>query len=118
MDFRILGPLEAHRNGVEVSTGGLKQRALLALLLLRANETVSRSALVDGLWGERPPETAAKALQVYVSQLRRVLGRELVVTHPGGYQLAIAPEELDLLRFERLLADARAASPAPAAAKL
>ena len=118
MDFRILGPLEAHRNGAEVSTGGPKQRALLALLLLHANETVSRAALVDGLWGERPPETAAKALQVYVSQLRRSLGRELVVTRPGGYQLAIAPDALDLFRFERLVGEARAAAPAPAAAKL
>src|SRR5215208_2582440 len=118
MDFRILGPLEAHRNGAEVSTGGPKQRALLALLLLHANETVSRAALVDGLWGERPPETAAKALQVYVSQLRRALGRELVVTRPGGYQLAIAPDALDLFRFERLVGEARAAAPAPAAAKL
>src|SRR5215208_388039 len=118
MDFRILGPLEAHRNGAEVSTGGPKQRALLALLLLHANETVSRAALVDGLWGERPPETAAKALQVYVSQLRRALGRDVVRTRPGGYEVVVAPDRLDLLRFERLVAEARGASPADAAPML
>ncbi|HET9509498.1 MAG TPA: BTAD domain-containing putative transcriptional regulator, partial [Gaiellaceae bacterium] len=118
IDFRILGPLEARRDGVELSPGGPKQRALLALLLLHANERVSHSALIDGLWGEQPPETAAKALQVYVSQLRRTVGRELVHTRPGGYQLVIAPDALDLLRFEQLVADARAAAPAAAAPKL
>ena len=118
IDFRILGPLEARRDGVELSLGGPKQRALLALLLLHANERVSHSALIDGLWGEHPPETAAKALQVYVSQLRRTVGRELVHTRPGGYQLVIAPDALDLLRFEQLVADARVAAPAAAAPKL
>ena len=118
IDFRILGPLEARRDGVELSPGGPKQRALLALLLLHANERVSHAALIDGLWGEHPPETAAKALQVYVSQLRRTVGRELVHTRPGGYQLVIAPDALDLLRFEQLVADARVAAPAAAAAKL
>ena len=118
MDFRILGPLEAYRDGVALATGGPKQRALLALLLLHANEPVSRDVLVDGLWGERPPETAAKALQVYVSQLRRSLGHERVLTSPGGYELVVAPDGLDLLRFEGLIAQARAAPPAAAAAKL
>ena len=118
MEFRILGPLEARRDGVPLSPGGPKQRALLALMLLHANEPVSRAALIDGLWGERPPETAAKALQVYVSQLRRALGRELVRTHPGGYRLVLEPDALDLSRFERLVAEARAAAPAAAATKL
>ena len=118
MDFRILGPLEAYRDGVALATGGPKQRALLALLLLHANEPVSRDALVDGLWGERPPETAAKALQVYVSQLRRTLGHERVLTSPGGYKLVVPPDAFDLLRFEGLVAQARAAPPAAAAGKL
>ncbi len=118
MEFRILGPLEVRRDGVPLSPGGPKQRALLALLLLHANEPVSRAALIDGLWGERPPETAAKALQVYVSQLRRALGRELVRTRPGGYQLVVQPDALDLGRFERLVAEARAATPSAAAPKL
>jgi predicted ATPase/DNA-binding SARP family transcriptional activator len=118
MDFRILGPLEANRDGVALATGGPKQRALLALLLLHANEPVSRDALVDGLWGEQPPETAAKALQVYVSQLRRTLGRELVLTSPSGYKLVVQPDALDLLRFEELVAEARTAAPSAAAPKL
>jgi DNA-binding SARP family transcriptional activator len=118
MEFRILGPLEVRRDGVPLSPGGPKQRALLALLLLHANEPVSRAALIDGLWGERPPETAAKALQVYVSQLRRTLGRERVRTQPGGYRLVLEPDAVDLSRFERLVAEARAATPAAAAPKL
>jgi DNA-binding SARP family transcriptional activator len=118
MEFRILGTLEARRDGVPLSPGGRKERALLALLLLHANEPVSRAALIDGLWGERPPETAAKALQVYVSQLRRALGRELVLTHPGGYRLVLEPDALDLSRFERLTSEARTVAPAEASAKL
>src|SRR5215203_983678 len=99
MDFRILGPVEARRNGVPLTAIGPKQRALHA-------------ALVDGLWGDDPPETAAKALQVYVSQLRRLVGRELIRTRPGAYQLEIAPAALDLLRFQGLVAQARASAPA------
>jgi DNA-binding SARP family transcriptional activator len=118
MDFRIHGPLEALRDGVPLPPGGPKHRALLALLLLHANEPVPQPVLVDGLWGERPPETAAKALQVYVSQLRRALGREVIRTRAGGYELVVAPDRLDLLRFERLVAEARGASPADAAPKL
>jgi predicted ATPase/DNA-binding SARP family transcriptional activator len=118
MEFRILGPLEVVRHGVASSPGGPKHRALLALLLLHANQPVPQSVLFDGLWGDRPPQTAAKALQVYVSQLRRTLGRELVRTRPGGYELVIGPDALDLARFERLVAEARASSPADAAPKM
>src|SRR5215213_10754819 len=115
MDFRILGPTEVRVDGVPLPPAGPKQRALLALLLLNANEPVPHASLVDGLWGEDPPETAAKALQVYVSQLRRMVGRELVLTRPGGYQLVVAPGALDLLRFQRLVAEARESAPAVAA---
>src|SRR5215213_2524567 len=118
MDFRILGRVEARRNGVPLTAIGPKQRALLALLLLHANEPVPHASLVDGLWGDDPPETAAKALQVYVSQLRRLVGRELIRTRPGAYQLEIAPAALDLLRFQGLVAQARASAPAAAAPKL
>ena len=118
MEFRILGPLEVIQDGVPLSLGGPKHRALLALLLLHANEPVPQPVLVDGLWGERPPETAPKALQVYVSQLRRVLGREVIRTLAGGYELVVEPDELDLLRVERLIAEAREAAPADAAPKL
>jgi DNA-binding SARP family transcriptional activator/tetratricopeptide (TPR) repeat protein len=118
MDFRILGPLEASRDGVPLASMGPKPRALLALLLVHANELVPQSSLVDGLWGERPPETAAKALQVYVSQLRRLLGHERVLTRPGGYQLVVSTGALDLLHFQRLVAEARESVPVAAAPKL
>ena len=84
MEFRILGPLEVRENGREVPLGGSKQRALLASLLLHANEVVSRDRLIDELWGASPPPTASTALQVYVSQLRKSLGRELIQTQPPG----------------------------------
>ncbi len=118
MEYRILGPLEARKDGLAASPGGPKLRALLALLLVNANELVSHARLIDGLWGERPPESAAKALQVYVSQLRRELGRDVIRTRPGGYELVVDPDALDLLRFERLVAEARGGAPADAAAKL
>ena len=73
MEFGLLGPLEVRAAGRQLSLGPPKQRALLALLLLNANRVVSRERLIDELWGEGPPETAVKALQVYVSQLRKVL---------------------------------------------
>src|SRR5947208_9209664 len=107
MDFRILGPLEVHDEGGAIPLGAAKQRALLAILLLHRNEVVSTDLLVDGLWGERPPETAHKALQVYVSQLRRVLDPHRVLTQPPGYLLRVDTGELDLERFERLLEHAR-----------
>ena len=73
MEFRILGPLEVVEDGRTLDLGGPKQRALLAALLLRANEVVSQDALIDDLWGESPPTTAAKTLQAYVSRLRKAL---------------------------------------------
>ena len=72
MEYRILGPLEVLDDGRPVAISGSKQRALLALLLLNAGAVVSRDRLIDGLWGDAPPETAATALQVHVSQLRKV----------------------------------------------
>ena len=73
MEFRVLGPLEVVEDGRTISLGGVKQRALLASLLLRANEVVSSDTLIDELWGASPPATAAKAVQVYVSALRKEL---------------------------------------------
>ena len=102
MEIRILGPLEVHEDGRGLDLGGAKQRAVLAMLALHANRVVAQEQLVGALWDEEPPDTARKALQVYVSQLRKVLGRERLETKAGGYLLRIAPDELDLARFERL----------------
>jgi class 3 adenylate cyclase/tetratricopeptide (TPR) repeat protein len=102
MDFRILGPLEVLDDGRTLDLGGAKQRATLAMLALHANRVVAHERLIEALWDEKPPDTARKALQVYVSQLRKVLGRERLETKPRGYLLRIGPEELDLSRFELL----------------
>ena len=107
MEFRILGPLEVIEDGRELDLGGQKQRALLAVLLLHANEVVSSDRLIEALWEEQPPGSAGKAVQVYVSQLRKVLGRDRVRTRAPGYLLEVAPEELDLARFHALRADGK-----------
>ena len=111
MDFRILGPLEVLNHGCVVPLGGSKQRALLALLVLHANETLSAERLIDELWGERPPATAAKTLQAHVSRLRKALGASdgAVVTRAHGYELELEPGCLDAHRFERLVGEGGAA---------
>jgi DNA-binding SARP family transcriptional activator len=107
MEFRVLGPLEVVDDGRALDLGGPKQRALLALLVLDANRPVSRDRLIDALWEDQPTATAGKALQVYVSQLRKTLGRDRVVTAPGGYLLRAEGDEVDLARFQRLHAEGR-----------
>ena len=112
MDFRILGPLEALDRGQPVPLGGTKRRAVLALLLLHANETLSTDRLVDELWGDQPPASAAKTVQVHISRLRRALvaagETDLVLTREHGYELLLDPEHIDARRFERLVAEGRA----------
>jgi DNA-binding SARP family transcriptional activator len=109
VDFRLLGPLEVYDGARAVAIGGGKRRSLLALLLLHGNEVVSADRLIDELWGERPPPTAAKGLQVYVSQLRKALQEgaagdgEVLVTRSNGYVLNVGADELDVSRFERAL---------------
>ena len=103
MEFRILGPLEVVADGQSLPLGGVKQRALLALLLLNANEPVSVDRIVDEVWGERPPPTAAKNVQVYVSHLRKALGETTIVTTPAGYGLRIADGSVDVQRAEHAL---------------
>ena len=101
-----------------VALGGGRQRALLALLLLHANEVVSTDRLLDELWGQRPPATAGKIVQVYVSRLRKVLGHDRLLTRSPGYVLRVDRSELDLGRFERLVAEAGRADPPGAASML
>ena len=109
MEFRILGPLEVLDDQRPVLLGGAKQRALLGVLLLHANEVVSTTRLVDELWGERPPATAEKLVQGYVHALRKPLGADALVTQAPGYKLRLDPCALDLLEFERLTEHARGA---------
>src|SRR5262245_52902792 len=97
MEFRVLGPLEVIAEDGVVALNAAKPRALLAMLLLRANESVSTDRLIDDLWEDRPPATAVKVLQTYVSQLRRALGQEAIETGPAGYRLRVDPERFDLL---------------------
>ena len=118
LEFRILGPLEVREDDAPLQLGGQKQRVLLALLLLEANRVVSTDRLVDALWGEEPPRTAATSLQNFVSQLRKLVGAELLLTKPPGYQLRVEPEQVDLDRFERLVTAARAEPAEARAAKL
>src|SRR5215211_6799875 len=103
MDFHILGPLEALVEGRDVAPAGSKRRALLALLLLHVNETLTTDRLVDQLWGDHPPATAAKTLQVHVSRLRKTLDAngagDAILTREHGYQLTLDPERLDSHRF-------------------
>ncbi len=115
MDFRLLGPLEVSERDRALALGGVKQRSLLAVLLLQANELVSTDRLIDQLWGAKPPVTASKAIQVYVSRLRKSLGDGRVTTRAPGYVLHVDSAELDLARFEQLAAEARRASPESAA---
>jgi DNA-binding SARP family transcriptional activator/tetratricopeptide (TPR) repeat protein len=103
MEFHILGPLEVIASGQALDLGGQKQRALLAILLLEANHVVSASRLIEALWDDEPPETAQKAVQVYVSQLRKLLGKDRLETKPPGYRLQVGDGELDLDSFRGLV---------------
>jgi DNA-binding SARP family transcriptional activator len=107
MEFRILGPLEMSGAGGEVSLGGPKPRALLALLLLHANEVVPADRLIDELWREDSPEDAAAALRVNVSRLRKALPEDVLATRSPGYVVRVEPDDLDLHRFERLVDEGR-----------
>jgi peptide/nickel transport system substrate-binding protein len=112
MEFRILGPLEVRADGVTLALGGRKQRALLAILLLHADEVVSRDVLIDGLWGEQPPASAGHTIEAYVHRLRKILrtggtADPVLVTRAPGYLLRVGPGELDLHRFELLVGEGR-----------
>jgi DNA-binding SARP family transcriptional activator len=107
VEFRILGPLEVVDGGKPLRLGGRNQRALLALLLLNADEVVSTDRLIDALWGEDPPRTAPTSLQNAVSQLRKLLGADRLVTTPPGYVLRLVADQLDVDRVRQLVSEAR-----------
>jgi YVTN family beta-propeller protein len=122
IEFRILGPLEAVEEDRRLALGSPQQRALLALLLIHRGTPVSSDRLIDELWSERPPATANKIVQGYVSNLRKALGDEILVTQARGYLLRSAPGQLDLDRFVALADEGRQAldenDPRSAAEKL
>ncbi len=111
MDFRILGQLEAVDDGEPVKLGAPQQRALLARLLISSNEVVTVDRLAEDLWRGDPPDSARHTLHVYISRLRKVIDPDHTrLRHDGhGYRLAVAPDELDAMRFERLAAEGRGA---------
>jgi len=113
VELRVLGPLEAVRDGVPVALGGHRQRAVLARLAAEPDRMVSADALIQSVWGDAPPLTARKTLQKYVSQLRKALDdgarATRIRTAPGGYVLDVAENQLDATRFASLLANAATA---------
>lgn len=116
MEFRILGPLEVVDGDRPLTLKGSRLRALLVLLLTSANEVVSADRLIDELWGAQPPQAATNALQYHISQLRKALApADLIETREPGYLIRVKPDQLDLLRFERLVGDSQHAAPENAA---
>jgi DNA-binding SARP family transcriptional activator len=109
VDLRILGPLRVSREDRPLELGGHRQKVLVCLLLLHANEVVSAERIIDVLWGEGPPATARKALQVNVSRLRQILGAGVLETRAPGYLIRVQDGELDAQRFERLVAQGKQA---------
>src|SRR6266540_1162263 len=116
--FRLLGSLEVEQGAKAVEIGGQKQRAVLAILALNAGRVVSTDRLVDLLWGEQPPKTAVTSLQNFISQRRKALDANLVVTKSPGYLLNVPADQVDVNRFERLLGEARSLEPESRGRKL
>ncbi|HEX3833067.1 MAG TPA: BTAD domain-containing putative transcriptional regulator [Solirubrobacteraceae bacterium] len=107
MEVRLFGELEAVRDGVAVPVRGAKQRALLALLALHRGKPVSVDRLIDNLWDEGQVTNPANALQAQIGQLRRSLGTAAIVTTEAGYALEVGPDDVDVVRFEKLVATGR-----------
>jgi len=107
VDVRLLGPFEVRAGGRAVPLRRQKHRALVAFLALRPREVVSSDTVVEELWAGDPPKTARQALQNYVSLLRKQLGADAIRTHSAGYALEIDPDQVDALRFERMVEEAR-----------
>src|SRR5690242_16046950 len=111
IEFRLLGPLEVQAGGELLPLPGPRERALLAMLLVNANRVVTRDRLIDGLWEKEPPKTAVTSVQIFVSRLRKHLPPGVLVTRGAGYQLVVDPSAFDVAEFERLVDDARNATP-------
>jgi len=109
LELRLLGPFELRQGDAIIPLPRRKNRLVLAALALRAQRSVPAEVLIGELWGEIPPRTAREALHNYVSQLRKEIGPEALQTREHGYLLAFDPERVDVVRFERLLSDARTA---------
>ena len=119
MEFRVLGQLEAWRDGERLTLGSIKQRSLLALLVIHANQAVSTDQIIDELWGDVPAGDRHNALWIQVSKLRSALepGRiprsdgTVLTTRCPGYVLHVEPDHVDAYRFELLVGEARACAP-------
>ncbi|HYW88443.1 MAG TPA: BTAD domain-containing putative transcriptional regulator, partial [Chloroflexota bacterium] len=109
MEFRLLGPLQVVDGPRTLALNGFRQRCTLAILLLNLNHVVSADLLLEELWGERAPATALQALRVHISQIRKVLGADVIRTLPTGYTLEVDPDHVDVHRFERLVDEGTAA---------
>lgn len=107
MEFRILGLLEVIDDDRPASLPAAKAKVLLAMLVCRANSVVAAAELMEGLWGDSPPASAANTLQTYVSQLRKALGASVIATRSPGYVLTVDPSQIDAVRFERLVDEGR-----------
>src|SRR3954468_6326993 len=103
MEFRILGPVEVVDEGRALPLGGARQRALLTALIMRMNEVVPADRLLDEAWADDPPASGVRVVQVYGSELRKLLGPDAIQTRPPGYVLVAEPESLDVHRFDRLV---------------
>src|SRR5688572_21041858 len=108
VELRVLGPLEVTGTDGPAAVSAPKPRALLAAFAIGRGSTRTTDELIDALWGESPPPSAVKLLQVYVAQLRRVLPADLsIVTRGSGYALETDPGSIDAVQFERLVAEGR-----------
>jgi DNA-binding SARP family transcriptional activator len=109
MHFRVLGPLEVDGPAGPIAIVGRLWRAILALLVLHAGETLTTDRLIDELWGDQPPRGPQHAVEVHVSKLRGALGAEWIEAHAGGYRLRAEGSDIDLRRFEALMSEATGA---------
>ena len=115
VEFRILGPLELWDGHRSLHLGGAKQRSLLAILLTQANQVVATDRLIELIWPDEPPNTAGHSLQVYVSELRKVVEparpagapHTVLLSQPPGYLIQLGPDQLDVSRFHRLVEEGR-----------